>query len=217
MKIPIFMFPHQVLNNHPIDINVAPSLKNTFSKANVTEILLVPIGNINPSELSFLPAELSKIFRTINFEVERSILKLPSHTYDKARKQYNSTLLLEYLAMVKSRGYGKYLGIVNVDLYARGLNFVFGEAVLNGEDAIISLHRLRPEFYGDPPDSEVFKTRIVKEAVHELGHTFGLTHCENRECVMHFSNSIIDTDLKKAQPCLKCHVKLFRKLFQEVD
>jgi archaemetzincin len=179
----------------------------------MTEALLIPIGDTNPSELKFLPVELSKVFRVLRFKIGRDILKLPSHTYNKVRKQYNSTLLLEYLATAKPKGYSKYLGIVDVDLYARGLNFVFGEAVLNGEDAIISLYRLRPEFYGDLRDNDLLRTRTVKEAVHELGHTFGLTHCENPECVMHFSNSIVDTDLKKAQPCLECHVKLFRRLF----
>ncbi|MEM2088888.1 MAG: archaemetzincin family Zn-dependent metalloprotease [Thermoproteota archaeon] len=180
---------------------------------NSVKVLLIPIGNINLNELIFLPEELSKVFRIIRFTISMDILKLPLHTYDRARKQYNSTLLLEYLAAAKPKGYNKYLGIVDADLYARGLNFVFGEAVLNGEEAMISLYRLRPEFYGEPRNNNLLGTRIVKEAVHELGHTFGLTHCGNPECVMHFSNSIIDTDLKKVQPCLECHVKLFRRLF----
>lgn len=179
---------------------------------NLVKVLLIPIGNINLNELIFLPEELSKVFRIIRFTISSDILKLPLHTYDRARKQYNSTLLLEYLAAAKPKGYDKYLGIVDVDLYARGLNFVFGEAILNGEEALISLHRLKPEFYGDPPNEKLFKARILKEAVHELGHTFGLTHCRNPECVMHFSNSIIDTDLKSAQPCLACQTKLFSRV-----
>ncbi|MEM2930167.1 MAG: archaemetzincin family Zn-dependent metalloprotease [Thermoproteota archaeon] len=177
--------------------------------------LLMPIGGTDLSKLSFLPRSLSKIFRVMDFEVARESLGLPPHAYSMLRRQYNSTLLLEYLTVAKPRGYVKYLGITDVDLYAGSLNFVFGEAILNGEDAVISLHRLRPEFYGDPPDRKLFEMRMLKEAVHELGHTFGLTHCENPECVMRFSNSIIDTDIKKAQPCLKCQVKLFRKILQQ--
>ncbi|MEM1548362.1 MAG: archaemetzincin family Zn-dependent metalloprotease [Thermoproteota archaeon] len=179
---------------------------------NSVKVLLIPIGNINLNELIFLPEELSKVFRIIRFTISMDILKLPLHTYDRARKQYNSTLLLEYLAAAKPKGYDKYLGIADADLYARGLNFVFGEAILNGGEALISLYRLRPEFYGNHPNEKLFKERILKEAVHELGHTFGLTHCGNPECVMHFSNSIMDTDYKSAQPCLACQTKLFGRL-----
>jgi archaemetzincin len=174
--------------------------------------LLMPIGKVNLRELSFLPRELSKTFKDIEFEVSKENLGLPPHAYNRIRRQYNSTRLLEYLATVKPRGYVKYLGIADVDLYAGALNFVFGEAVLNGENAIISLFRLRPEFYGESPDENLFKTRVLKESVHELGHTFGLTHCEDSGCVMHFSNSIIDTDIKSTQPCSACQVKLLAAL-----
>lgn len=177
------------------------------------EALLILIGNVKKIELSFLPNELSKIFRFIRFKISEKSLKLPSYAYNEARKQYNSTLLLEYLTLAKPRGYVKYLGIADVDLYAKSLNFVFGEAILNGEEAIISLYRLRPEFYGEAPDQSVFEDRIIKEATHELGHTFGLIHCDDPKCVMHFSNSIIDTDFKGPQPCADCSIKLFQKLF----
>jgi archaemetzincin len=186
-------------------------LKTGFSKAAI-EVLVILMGDANPGELAFLPGGLSQVFDTVRFKMSGEVFRLPPYAYDKARRQYNSTLLLEYLALSKPRNYAKYLGVADVDLYARGLNFVFGEAILNGEDAVISLHRLRPEFYGDPPNRRLFEARVLKEAVHELGHTFGLTHCKNPECVMRFSNSIIDTDFKKAQPCLNCRVKLFKKI-----
>jgi len=197
-----------------MNINISLLLKTMFNRAGAMEVLLILMGDADPGELVFLPNSLSQIFKTIRFKTGENVLRLPSHAYDRTRRQYNSTLLLEYLAVAKPKGYIKYLGVTSVDLYAGGLNFVFGEAVLNGEDAVISLHRLRPEFYGEPPDRSLFEARVLKEAVHELAHTFGLTHCENPECVMHFSNSIIDTDVKKAQPCLKCQVKLFRRMQQ---
>ncbi len=190
-------------------------MKTGFNKAAV-EVLIILMGDANPGELDFLLGSLTQVFRTVRFRMSRRVFRLPPHAYDKARGQYNSTLLLGYLAVSKPGGYAKYLGVTEADLYARGLNFVFGEAILNGQYAVVSLHRLRPEFYGNPPDRRLFEARVLKEAIHELGHTFGLTHCEKPECVMHFSNSIIDTDVKKAQPCLNCQVKLFRKTFSNL-
>jgi archaemetzincin len=127
-------------------------------------------------------------------------------SYDQRRKQYLSPLLLRRLGNAEEGE--RVLGIADVDLYAPGLNFVFGEADLDSRIAIISLHRLRQECYGLPPHEALFRERAIKEAIHELGHTSGLGHCPDRECVMHFSHSLPDTDLKKASFCVSCQPKL---------
>jgi archaemetzincin len=104
------------------------------------------------------------------------------------------------------------LGVTDVDLYVPSLNFVFGEAKCPGNVAVISIFRLDPRFYGEENESLLYR-RAVKEAVHELGHTFGLTHCEDSSCVMFFSNSIYDTDRKHETFCGRC-VPLVRKAVQ---
>ena len=98
----------------------------------------------------------------------------------------------------------KILAICDFDAYSDGLNFVFGEAYLKGNISAIYLPRLRQEFYGLKADGCIFYQRIVKEAVHELGHAFGMNHCENTRCVMHFSNSLSDTDIKESHFCNVC-------------
>ena len=97
----------------------------------------------------------------------------------------------------------KLLGVATVDLYVPSLNFVFGEAECPGEVSVISMFRLDPKFY-DQRDDKLLFHRTVKEAVHELGHTFGLIHCGHPNCVMFFSNSIYDTDLKNEGFCCRC-------------
>jgi archaemetzincin len=89
---------------------------------------------------------------------------------------------------------------------------VFGEAECPGKAALISLWRLRPEYYGSSPKIELFVERGTKEALHELGHTLGLRHCSNPFCVMYFSNSIFETDRKQSLFCNKCFLKVEKAL-----
>jgi archaemetzincin len=85
---------------------------------------------------------------------------------------------------------------------------VFGQAHIDGMVSAIYLPRLRQEFYGLKPDKSLFYQRIVKEAIHELGHAFGLKHCNNAMCVMYFSNSLPDTDIKQNSFCDICRTKI---------
>jgi archaemetzincin len=129
-----------------------------------------------------------------------------AQAYNTERKQYCSSKLLA--ALGKAEREKRVVGVVDVDLYVSRLNFVFGEANVSSGTAIISLCRLRPEYYGLDPDEALFLERATKEIVHELGHTFGLGHCPDSKCVMHFSNSLADTDLKEAHFCDKCRPKI---------
>jgi len=101
-----------------------------------------------------------------------------------------------------------------VDLYAGRLNFVFGEADPGTGIAVVSTHRLRPEFYGGASNRGLLFSRLVKEAVHELGHIFMLGHCPDPTCAMHFSNSILDTDIKGPGLCPRCRFKLGARSWQ---
>ena len=139
--------------------------------------------------------------------------------FNEHRNQLNSDKLLHYLAttIIKDNT-GSYdlkntiiLGICNFDAYSSGLKFVFGQASLTGGVAAIYLPRLRQEFYGISADISIFIERVLKESTHEVGHTFGLAHCPKQSCVMHFSNSIVDTDRKAKDFCNVCCDKLHQK------
>jgi len=93
-------------------------------------------------------------------------------------------------------------------LYAEDLNFIFGQAQSPGDIAVISIHRLDPLFYRQPPNKKLLIERAMKEVIHEIGHTFGLKHCQNSSCVMSFSNTIFDVDKKTKDLCEVCKLQL---------
>ncbi len=128
--------------------------------------------------------------------------------YHPKRGQYNSSDILARLRMMKNKECERLLTVVDVDLYVPELNFVFGEADSQNGVAVISTRRLGEEFYGLPGNPQIFLDRVIKEAVHELGHTYGLPHCPDPRCVMHFSNSLKDTDFKGSSFCDACQKKL---------
>lgn len=127
-----------------------------------------------------------------------------SYAYDSSRKQYHSTQLLNGLLNYFIGYQGKILGITELDLFIPILTFVFGEAQLNGKAAVVSSFRLEPQFYGLPKDDDLLMERIIKESVHELGHTFGLKHCRAYDCVMSSSTSAEEIEIKSLYFCNDC-------------
>lgn len=168
------------------------------------KITLKPLGKITDEIITELKDRVCDVFHC-PVETEAGLSNL-AQAYDPERKQYSSSKLLASLE--KSDRDERVVGIADVDLYVPSLNFVFGEADMASGTAIVSLCRLREEYYGLTPDENLFLERATKEIVHELGHTFGLGHCPNNQCVMHFSNSLADTDLKKAYFCSMCRPKI---------
>jgi archaemetzincin len=162
---------------------------------------LLGFGDARRMGLEFLLRRLEGVFC---LEVRwAGNLPLPVRAYRRFQGQYLAFAFLEALEGFPGP-YRRILGVTEVDLYVPGLNFVFGLARQGGRCCVVSVARLRPAFYGLPHDEVVFRSRVVKEAVHELGHTFCLSHCPNPQCVMHFSNCLADTDRKSEGFCPKC-------------
>ena len=130
--------------------------------------------------------------------------------FDPARRQYHTGAILAALLEQAPSPDGKIIGVAEVDLYIPVLTFVFGEAQLDGRAAVASLHRLRNSFYGLPKNEELAFERFEKEAVHELGHTFSLRHCDKYSCVMHSSTYVEDIDLKGSAFCRECLARIKR-------
>lgn len=166
--------------------------------------VIVPVGDVEPGLLEELRKALGEKF-FMPFSIGRP-MDIPEEAYDPGRGQYHSPTILNILR--HEREGKKVLGVIDRDLYVPELNFVFGEAELRGRVALISVTRLRQGFYGLPEDDAIFFERVLKEAVHELGHTCGFGHCKDPGCVMFFSNSLADTDRKGSSFCARCRRKI---------
>jgi archaemetzincin len=172
----------------------------------IANILVVPIGEVEPDTLGSIGRVLQETYHCETVVGEP--LTVPQEAYSARREQYHSTKLLTKLEARKPDTCDIMLGVIDKDLYVPELNFVFGEADPSEGVAVIGLPRLRQEYYGLDPDIELFLLRAAKEAIHETGHTCGLGHCSDHRCIMHFSNSLRDTDVKGPRFCDRCRTKL---------
>jgi len=153
------------------------------------------------NDLEQLAASLVRTFRT-SCQIRPETLDV-SFAFDAGRQQYYSTAIIQRLERTADPD-ARVLGVTACDLYVPVLTFVFGEAQLDGNCAVVSTARLGEEFYGLPARADLLRERLVKEASHELGHTFGLRHCADWRCVMTSSHAVERLDVKGADFCAAC-------------
>ncbi len=166
------------------------------------QIYLIPLDFEDEEMLDRLAISLKQVF-----QIPISYLPIEinlQNGWSQERSQLNSTWLLSQFLQKAPHDNGKILGVTVYDLFTPILTFLFGEAELKGRAAVFSTYRFQDEIYGLPPNHEKLESRILKEATHELGHTFGLHHCRNSNCVMHSSTYIEEFDFKSETFCENC-------------
>lgn len=179
-------------------------------------IIITKIGEVDSPTISYLREELIEQLKTFDLSVKINSerLKIDPNELNPRRNQYDGSRILNRIKKSSSQvDFFRILGIINEDIFVTGLNFIFGLAMKPQKPiirfpavALISIARLR-EFNLERSNNEILLKRTLKEALHELGHTFGLDHCQNY-CVMRFSNSISETDNKPAKYCTHCSKQL---------
>jgi archaemetzincin len=174
---------------------------------------LVPIGNVPAHALEWIESATSEWFP---LPIRRlPALDIPAGAYDGKRGQYHSVEIMKMLAQTVPQDAARVLGITDVDLAIPMLSFLFGQAQFDGPVALVSLCRLRQEFYGLPAQESLLRERTVKEVLHELGHTFGLVHCSESTCAMSLATHIEFVDAKQEQYCTRCGLQLVERFARE--
>jgi len=163
---------------------------------------LLPIGTFDERLLREVAPALADAFR-VPCRILSERLD-PQFAFHRERQQYHSSEILQAMQEHAANGAWRVLGVTGVDLYIPILTFVFGEAQMGGPCAVVSFHRLMQEFYGLPADPSVLIDRLVKESVHEVGHTLDLTHCDDYSCAMAPSHAVEWIDLKGQMLCASC-------------
>jgi archaemetzincin len=172
----------------------------------VTYVYLAPLGSVDDEALTIIETCL---WANFGCEMRRLAPSAePEFAFDRRRRQYSSTLILHQVMGNCPPDAARILAVTEKDLFIPMLSFIFGQAQLNGTAAIISLARLRQEFYGLPTNRMLLLARVVKEALHEMGHTFGLIHCPERTCPMSLSTNIHQVDTKGSEFCAGCRALL---------
>lgn len=163
------------------------------------------MGEFAPELLNSIGKEITRIFGYPTDVL--SLLDDLEFAFHPNRNQYHSTPILEQLAQQTPAGAIKVLALVEVDLFIPILTHVYGEAQLGGKACMVSTIRLN-DGHSLLNTQEPFQGRIVKEAIHELGHTFKLRHCRDHTCLMHYCRDERDVDRKSDQLCRYCRILL---------
>jgi archaemetzincin len=171
----------------------------------MTYVYLAATPEVDPQPLA---AIRDRAMPRFGFKLRELRLEEIRFAYEPERGQYGSVPMLGMLARNAPPDARKLLAVTERDLFIPVLTFVFGHALLAGRVGVVSLARLRQEFYGLAPDREVLAVRAVKEALHETGHMFGLVHCTDRNCAMSLATNVRQIDGKQADFCVKCAARL---------
>ncbi len=176
-----------------------------MNKPPMNRVELLPVGGVDPDLLQDIQQRLPYVLRS-SCGISEQVLD-PQPSYHIERQQYHSSEILRRMQLRADKAW-RLLGITEGDLYIPILKYVFGEAQVGGPCALVSLHRLRQEFYGLQPDRELLSERLLKECLHELGHTLDLRHCEDYRCAMASAHAVEWIDLREPKLCEACQRQL---------
>lgn len=170
------------------------------------KIYLLPIGKVKIDFLNKLLLQLEERF-FYKFEVLNPV-PVPRNSYNSEKDQYEAELILKGTSRYMPKDTKVLLGIVDIDIFTDKFNFTFGYTTADEKTGIVSICRLRPQYYGQEENENILHERALKEVVHELGHLLGIKHCHDKTCIMYSTSNVFDIDSKNTFLCEGCQKKI---------
>lgn len=165
-------------------------------------IVVLPMGKVPESALDVVSDHIPLYFN--HRAIILSPFRIPPYAFDEQRGQYNAATIIKTLESLNFEEYAKVIAIANVDLFIPIFTHVMGEAQVGGKFALVSMYRLMKGGEGNRLSTSKILERLVKVALHELGHLFDVVHCADAKCIMHFSGNIQDIDHIMLNFCTYC-------------
>lgn len=138
--------------------------------------------------------------------------RAPREAFLEHRGQYDAGRVIRHLSLTASPRCRRLLALTMVDLCSPILTYVYGEAELGGRVAVVSGFRLRRDGDGTEVPAGRYYERLIKVALHEVGHTFSLYHCDAPRCLMQFSPGMTELDALEVRFCDRCAFMLHSAL-----
>ena len=176
-------------------------------------VTIIPIGWMDDATISTIKNFLS-VITDMDVRLGEKI-EVPRYAYDHRRDQYRVQNILDILSYKHSGG-DFIIGVTDVDLYKDRRDFVFGSSNLINGVCAISILRLKVNSPSEKDNIQLFRKRVLTEAVHEIGHLLGLLNCRNETCVMHEPATLEDIDRKGYEFCSSCSRSLDRSSFRDL-
>jgi len=163
---------------------------------------MVPLGEVDFILVNRLATNVGPVFNR-SVDILKG-MKVPEESYNVVRGQHYASVILNKLERVKANQREFILGLLEEDIYLPDEPYVVGHSDTVSRTAVVSLFRIRQEFYGLPEDDKKVFSRAFKQSIFHLSPLFGLTSCRNPRCVNYYSQKMFDIDTKGTKFCDIC-------------
>jgi len=170
-------------------------------------LALQPLGSPSRDEIAVVKSDLERTFSVVVTLLPGQ--PLPKSAWYEPRQRWRADRLLDYLETTTPPTFDKVLALTGGDISCtKGSHEdwgIFGYGAITGRPAVVSTYRLRR----GKPSEALFKDRLTKVALHEVGHLFGLGHCPTPGCLMEDAGGTIATvDRGGKTFCATCQATL---------
>lgn len=189
-------------------INYHESFQN--SDSNIV-IAIVPYHRIDSSLINLISVELENFYG-----IKTTILpkaNMPDSCKVPYKQRYNANKILEHLAIIKPKQTPYILAITTEGIATKKGKYkewgILGLGTCPGPCCVVSTKNMGK-------NKDRLKDRLIKVCLHEMGHNFGLPHCNKNDqrCLMRDANGTVTTvDKEEKYLCQYCTAFLIKKGF----